>query len=136
MVSNQGLSDERLQPRTKGMRTVKEADMIVAKLDLLMKHLNERAKFKKHRQNYAQAMSSHLTAKSVAMMDTRGMTASRPVKMQPTSTTTTTGPVHKEAKGGVKHAHHSKEGVTISTQILIQISIQTNLLERSCLWPS
>ena len=31
-------------------------------------------------------------------VDTRGMTAPRPVKMQPTSTTTT-GSVHKEAKG-------------------------------------
>ena len=32
MVSNQGWSDERLQPRTKGMHTIKETDMIVAKL--------------------------------------------------------------------------------------------------------
>ena len=38
MVSNQGWSDERLQPHTKGMHTVKETDMI-AKLDLLLKHL-------------------------------------------------------------------------------------------------
>ena len=30
MVSNQGRSDERLQPRTKGMHTVKETDMIAA----------------------------------------------------------------------------------------------------------
>jgi hypothetical protein len=36
------------------------------------------------------------------------------------------GSVHKEAKGGVKHAHHSKEEVTISIQILIRISLRTN----------
>ena len=53
MVSNQGWSEERLQPRTKGMHTVKEMDMIAAKLDLLLKHLNERSEFKKHRENYA-----------------------------------------------------------------------------------
>ena len=41
MISNQGWSEERLQPRTKGMHTVKEMDMIAAKLDLLLKHLNE-----------------------------------------------------------------------------------------------
>ena len=41
MVSNQGWSDERLQPRTKGMHTVKETDMIAAKLDLLIKKLGE-----------------------------------------------------------------------------------------------
>ena len=39
MVSNQGWSDERLQPRTKGMHTVKETDMIAAKLDLLIKKM-------------------------------------------------------------------------------------------------
>ena len=42
MISNQGCSEERLQPQTKGMHTVKEMDMIVAKLDLLLKHLNEK----------------------------------------------------------------------------------------------
>ena len=41
------------------MHTVKETDMIVAKLDLLLKHLGERAEFKKHRENYAPVMESH-----------------------------------------------------------------------------
>src|SRR6185437_380598 len=61
MVSNQGWSDERLQPRTKGMHTVKEMDMIVAKLDLLLKHVGETAEFKKHRENCARAIESHFT---------------------------------------------------------------------------
>ena len=38
---------------------IKDTDMIVAKLDLLLKHLGERAEFKKHRENYARAMESH-----------------------------------------------------------------------------
>jgi len=41
MVSNQGWREERLQPRTKGMHTIKETDMIAAKLDLLIKKLGE-----------------------------------------------------------------------------------------------
>ena len=41
MASNQGWSEERLQPQMTGMHTVKEADMIAAKLDLLIKKLGE-----------------------------------------------------------------------------------------------
>jgi len=41
MVSNQGKNEERSQPRTKGMHTNKEADMLVAKMDLLLKYLHE-----------------------------------------------------------------------------------------------
>ena len=41
MVSNHGWSDERLQPRMKGMHTVKQTDMIAAKLDLLIKKMEE-----------------------------------------------------------------------------------------------
>ena len=41
MVSNQGWSNERLQPRMKGMHTVKETNMIAAKLDLLIKKMEE-----------------------------------------------------------------------------------------------
>jgi hypothetical protein len=41
MVSNQGWNDERLQPRQRGMHTVKETDMLAAKLDLLLKKIEE-----------------------------------------------------------------------------------------------
>ena len=38
MVANQGWNEERSQPRTKGrIHTVKETDMLAAKLDLLLK---------------------------------------------------------------------------------------------------
>jgi hypothetical protein len=42
MVSNQGWNDECLQPRQRGMHTVKETDMLGAKLDLLLKMIEER----------------------------------------------------------------------------------------------
>ena len=42
IVSNQGWNKERSQPRTKGgMHNIKETDMLVAKMDLLLKHLHE-----------------------------------------------------------------------------------------------
>ena len=37
VVSNQGWSDDRLQPRQRGMNFVKEADMLTMKIDLLKK---------------------------------------------------------------------------------------------------
>jgi len=37
MVSNQGWSDDRLQPRQRGMHSVKETDMLAMKIDLLKK---------------------------------------------------------------------------------------------------
>ena len=45
MASNQGWSEERLQPRKRsgGMHTVKEVDKLSAKMDLLMKRLDDQA---------------------------------------------------------------------------------------------
>jgi hypothetical protein len=34
VISNQGWSEERFQPRTKGMHTIKEADILSAKREL------------------------------------------------------------------------------------------------------
>jgi hypothetical protein len=59
MVSNQGWSEEHLQPHTKGMHTVKEMDMLAAKMDLLMKRLDERPEIKKQMYNSVQAIDSH-----------------------------------------------------------------------------
>ena len=39
MVSNQGWSDDRLQPHKRGMHLVKEIDMLAAKMDLLAKRV-------------------------------------------------------------------------------------------------
>ena len=41
MVSNQGWSDDRLQPRKWGMHSVKEIDMLIAKMDLLTKWVEQ-----------------------------------------------------------------------------------------------
>jgi hypothetical protein len=40
------------------MHTIKEMDMLAAKMDLLLKHLDERAKFKEHMNNYGQAIDA------------------------------------------------------------------------------
>ena len=48
MVSNHGRSDDRLQPHQRGMHTIKETDMLTAKIDLLLK------KFEGYSQDKAQ----------------------------------------------------------------------------------
>ena len=61
MVSNQGWSDERLQPRLRGTHTVKEADMITAKMHLLMKRLDDYTSEKATMATTSLPMDSHMT---------------------------------------------------------------------------
>ncbi|RLN12660.1 Zinc knuckle family protein [Panicum miliaceum] len=60
MVSNQGWNDERLQPRQRGMHSVKETDMIAAKLDLLLKNIDEHPQERAPTQ-VLQALDSRMT---------------------------------------------------------------------------
>ncbi|KAK3118733.1 hypothetical protein QOZ80_9BG0705840 [Eleusine coracana subsp. coracana] len=55
MVSNQGWNEERLQPRQRGMHSVKEVDMLAAKIDLLMKKMDEQAN------GEVKALDAHMT---------------------------------------------------------------------------
>ena len=59
MASNQGWSDERLQPYKRVMHSLKEADMLVAKMDLLAKKLENCKKMSA--QETIQAMDTHMT---------------------------------------------------------------------------
>ncbi|XP_066160605.1 uncharacterized protein [Oryza sativa Japonica Group] len=58
MVSNMGWSEERLQTRQRGMHTVKETELHAAKLDLLMKCLDDH---EKQPQGTVKALDSHVT---------------------------------------------------------------------------
>jgi hypothetical protein len=59
MVSNQSWGEER--KIQKGMHTVKETDMLAARIDLLMKRLEERAQDKEAMKGIVQALDSHMT---------------------------------------------------------------------------
>jgi len=59
MMSNQGWNDERLQHHKRGMHFLKEGDMIVAKMDLLAKRLENCEKMSI--QETTQTMESHMT---------------------------------------------------------------------------
>jgi hypothetical protein len=61
MVSNQGWNDEQLHPHKRGMHSLKEADMIVAKMDILAKKLEQYEKMST--QEAVQSLDSHMTCK-------------------------------------------------------------------------
>ena len=44
MVTNQGWNEERLQPKKRGVHALNEVDMLSAKMDLLMKKIEEGSK--------------------------------------------------------------------------------------------
>ena len=60
MVSNQGWSDDRLQPRQRGMHSVKEADMLAMKIDLLLKKFEDYSQDKAQMQTL-QALETRMT---------------------------------------------------------------------------
>ena len=66
-MSNQGWSDDRLQPRQRGMHSVKEADMLAMKIDLLLK------KFENYSQDKAQ-IQTRQTFEARMMLDIWAMT--------------------------------------------------------------
>ena len=59
IVSNQGWNDERLQPYKRGMHSLKEADMIVAKIDVLAKKMEQYERMST--QEAVQSLDSHMT---------------------------------------------------------------------------
>jgi hypothetical protein len=59
IISNQGWSDDRFQPREWGMHSIKEVDMLAAKMDLLAKWVEHYEKMSA--QETLKAMDSHMT---------------------------------------------------------------------------
>ena len=59
IVSNQGWSNDWLQPRKQGMHSIKEIDMLLAKIDLLAKQVEHYEKVSA--QETLKAMDSHMT---------------------------------------------------------------------------
>ena len=60
MVSNQGWSDDHLQRHQQGMHSIKEADMLAMKIDLLLKKFEDYSQDKDQIQTL-QALETHMT---------------------------------------------------------------------------
>ena len=109
MVSNQSWGERKTQ---KGMHTVKETDMLSAKIDLLMKRLDEWAHEKKAMKGTVLAIDSQMTCEVYENVGYSGNDC--PKTREENSSTTGCDKVTIISRA-------SKEVITI-----IQISIQTN----------
>jgi len=58
-VTNQGWSEERPHPKKRGMKSIEEINSISKNMELLMKKLDEQAKFKKDQEAIQQYASVH-----------------------------------------------------------------------------
>ena len=101
------------------MHTVKEADMLATKMDLLMKRLDERAHEKEAMKGTTQAIDSHMTCEVCRNVGHSRTTALRPVRMLPTSTM---GSDNKVITGGTTSCA-CKEVIQTSTPITIRINL-------------
>jgi len=63
MVSNQGWSEDSLQPQEDDMHTMEEMDMLATKLDLLLKHLDKHDAIKGTPYGTVQSLYSHIPCK-------------------------------------------------------------------------
>ena len=96
MVSNQGWSDDRLQPRKQGMHSIKEVDMLAAKMDLLAKRVEHYEKMSA--QETIKAMDSHMTCEVCGDVGHLGNSAPT-LKRASTSSTPTTHFIHNIMAG-------------------------------------
>ena len=110
MVSNQGWNNDRLQPRKQGMHSIKEIDMLAAKIDLLARQVEHYEKVSV--QETLKAMESHMTCEVCGDVDIWAIPVLRPKKTS-TSSTPITGFVLHNIKDGIS-APTTKE-VTIIT---------------------
>ena len=100
MVSNQGWSDDRLQPRQRGMHSVKEANMFAMKIDLLLKKFEDYSQDKAQMQTL-QALETHMTYKVCGKVGHSGDNFPKTQEEALYLMVTTMGFVHKEVRGGI-----------------------------------
>jgi hypothetical protein len=117
MVSNQGWNDEHLQPRQRGMHTVKEMDMLAAKLDLLLKKIDE------HPQNKApmqalQALDARMTCEVCGNIGHSGNNC--PETQEEVMLMNNNNGFHPQGdQGGINHAPTTKEVVVIQIRLIV-----------------
>ena len=93
------------------MHSVKEADMLAMKIDLLLK------KFEDYSQDKAQfitlqALETRMTCEVCGNVGYRAIIAQKP-KKKLYSSMAAMGFVHKEVRGGINHAHTIKKVIEI-----------------------
>jgi hypothetical protein len=83
MVSNEGWSEDQLQPCTKGMHTNKETDILTVKMDLLLKRMDVQEKARELALKPVHAIDSHFTCEVCGSGGHSGNDCPVPMKIQP-----------------------------------------------------
>ena len=117
MVANQSWGEERKQQ--KGMHSMKEADMLSVKIDLLMKRLDKCAGEKEAMQSTVQAMDSHMTCEVYGEV---GHSENNCLETHEDVAYINNGFRQQVSNNGWKTSPARKEVIRISTQISIQIN--------------
>jgi Zinc knuckle. len=91
------------------MHTVKEMELLAAKLDLLMKLLDDH---EKRPQGSVKALDSHVICEVCGNTGHSGNDCPETREEAMYMGNNNTGIVHKEVKGGTNHAHIIKEATT------------------------
>jgi hypothetical protein len=108
MVSNIGWSEERLQTRQRGIHTVKETELLAAKLDLLMKRLDDHEKWP---QGTVKALDSHVTCEVCGNTGHSGNNCPE-TREEAMYMGNNKGYRPQGGQGGTNHAHIIKEVTT------------------------
>ena len=99
MVSNQGWSNDRLQPCKQGMHSIKEVDMLAAKMDLLAKRVEHYEQMSA--QETLKAIDFHMTCEVYGDVGHSGNSYVLRTRRTSTSSTPTMGFVHNNIKDGI-----------------------------------
>src|SRR6185312_10429054 len=89
------------------MHSVKEANMLAMKIDLLLKKFEDYYQDKAQMQTL-QGLEIRMTCEVYGMLDIRATIAKKP-KKKLYSSMAAMDFVHKEVRGGINHAHTTKE---------------------------
>jgi hypothetical protein len=106
------------------MHTIKETDMLATKMDLLLKRLDERAKFKEHMNNYTQVVDSPSACEVCGNGGHSGNDCPE-IREDVAFMNNNNGYRPQGGQGWNRRAHLIKEVIT-TTPVSIQSAIQTN----------
>ena len=117
MVSKQGWSDDRLQPRQRGMQSVKEAEMFAMKIDLLFKKFEDYSQDKAQMQTL-QALETSMTCEVCGNVGHSGDNC--PKTQEEALFLNGSNGFHPQGgQGGINHTHTTKEVMGIRILLVL-----------------
>ena len=131
MASNQGWSEERMQTRKRGggMHQLKEIDMLAAKMDLLMKRLDERAVEKKEVMDVNDSGMTYVECGETGHTSTNWPELTNDMNYISSSSSTTNTTILSKTKAGTSNSGLTTQVTTqVTTKVIVPTIIPINHL--------